>query len=110
MDKSNQSVSKHEQQQKLASSQGRVEPESVTKQPNNTNDLPENSGSPMIIDSTALQANPQASNELPMPIADSSEKTAGNSGRIQRPAPAQQERLDPTRYGDWEKNGRCIDF
>ena len=22
----------------------------------------------------------------------------------QRPAP------DPTRYGDWEKNGRCIDF
>ncbi|HET6432449.1 DUF1674 domain-containing protein [Dyella sp.] len=22
----------------------------------------------------------------------------------ERPAP------DPTRYGDWEKNGRCIDF
>ena len=21
-----------------------------------------------------------------------------------------QERLDPVRYGDWEKNGRCIDF
>lgn len=21
-----------------------------------------------------------------------------------------QARLDPTRYGDWEKNGRCIDF
>lgn len=21
-----------------------------------------------------------------------------------------QQRLDPTRYGDWEKNGRCIDF
>lgn len=20
------------------------------------------------------------------------------------------EPLDPTRYGDWEKNGRCIDF
>ncbi|MBS83013.1 MAG: hypothetical protein CMD65_02630 [Gammaproteobacteria bacterium] len=20
------------------------------------------------------------------------------------------EGLDPTRYGDWEKNGRCIDF
>ncbi|MDX1608718.1 MAG: DUF1674 domain-containing protein [Halofilum sp. (in: g-proteobacteria)] len=19
-------------------------------------------------------------------------------------------RLEPTRYGDWEKNGRCIDF
>ncbi|MBS0381095.1 MAG: DUF1674 domain-containing protein [Proteobacteria bacterium] len=32
-------------------------------------------------------------------------------------APAPRERatpegdaLDPTRYGDWEKNGRCIDF
>lgn len=23
-----------------------------------------------------------------------------------QPRPA----LDPTRYGDWEKNGRCIDF
>ncbi len=21
-----------------------------------------------------------------------------------------ESRLDPTRYGDWEKNGRCIDF
>jgi len=30
----------------------------------------------------------------------------GESGvvREERPAP------DPTRYGDWEKNGRCIDF
>ena len=33
------------------------------------------------------------------------------------PASAPRERatpegdgLDPTRYGDWEKNGRCIDF
>lgn len=34
------------------------------------------------------------------------------------PAPQATEReiggrrsgLDPTRYGDWEKNGRCIDF
>ena len=25
----------------------------------------------------------------------------------QKPAP---KKLDPTRYGDWEKNGRCIDF
>ena len=29
-----------------------------------------------------------------------------------RPADAEPEkkRPDPTRYGDWEKNGRCIDF
>jgi hypothetical protein len=33
----------------------------------------------------------------------------------QQPAEAPREiggrgGLDPTRYGDWEKNGRCIDF
>lgn len=25
-------------------------------------------------------------------------------------APAPAPRPDPTRYGDWERNGRCIDF
>lgn len=42
---------------------------------------------------------------------------SGNTG-TPPPAPANgRERatpegdvLDPTRYGDWEKNGRCIDF
>jgi hypothetical protein len=33
----------------------------------------------------------------------------------QKKAPATEENggrggLDPTRFGDWEKNGRCIDF
>jgi hypothetical protein len=33
----------------------------------------------------------------------------------QPPAPRERatpegDGLDPTRYGDWEKNGRCIDF
>ncbi|WP_223787819.1 DUF1674 domain-containing protein [Marinicella meishanensis] len=32
----------------------------------------------------------------------------------QQPAPKEYggrtDGLDPTRYGDWEKNGRCIDF
>ncbi|WP_083966310.1 DUF1674 domain-containing protein [Dyella thiooxydans] len=28
-----------------------------------------------------------------------------------RPDPAEERPApDPTRYGDWEKNGRCIDF
>ena len=35
--------------------------------------------------------------------------------KAETPAPdeteeAPTERPDPTRYGDWEKNGRCIDF
>jgi hypothetical protein len=29
---------------------------------------------------------------------------AADKAPVERPAP------DPTRYGDWEKNGRCIDF
>jgi Protein of unknown function (DUF1674) len=29
---------------------------------------------------------------------------AGGKQQVERPP------LDPTRYGDWEKNGRCIDF
>lgn len=24
--------------------------------------------------------------------------------------PVERQAPDPTRYGDWEKNGRCIDF
>lgn len=28
----------------------------------------------------------------------------------QDPAATEPGGLDPTRYGDWEKNGRCIDF
>ena len=27
-----------------------------------------------------------------------------------KPRPAERPHPDPTRYGDWEKNGRCIDF
>lgn len=26
------------------------------------------------------------------------------------PERATRQELDPTRFGDWEKNGRCIDF
>ncbi|MCX7555744.1 DUF1674 domain-containing protein [Xanthomonadaceae bacterium JHOS43] len=32
---------------------------------------------------------------------------------VERPAPREiggRNGPDPTRYGDWEKNGRCIDF
>ncbi len=32
---------------------------------------------------------------------------------VPTPEPAvthEEDKLNPTRYGDWEKNGRCIDF
>jgi|GEM_PF-1218696 hypothetical protein len=28
----------------------------------------------------------------------------------QKSSPVKEKELDPTRYGDWVKNGRCIDF
>jgi hypothetical protein len=37
--------------------------------------------------------------QTPVPAVPATEKTSSEP-----PAP------DPTRYGDWEKNGRCIDF
>ena len=30
--------------------------------------------------------------------------------KVKKSTPENSKRLDPTRYGDWEKNGRCIDF
>ena len=37
--------------------------------------------------------------QAPVPAVPATDKTS-----TERAAP------DPTRYGDWEKNGRCIDF
>ncbi|SEN36673.1 hypothetical protein SAMN02800694_3321 [Luteibacter sp. UNCMF331Sha3.1] len=37
------------------------------------------------------------------PLVPPSVPTNGAAGVEKAP-------LDPTRYGDWEKNGRCIDF
>ena len=38
----------------------------------------------------------------PMPEPESTEKAAPPAG--------EEGRLDPTRYGDWEKNGIAVDF
>ncbi len=50
----------------------------------------------------------------PSPSADSeAEQGVSDVPATDAPEPSGhggQEALDPTRYGDWEKNGRCIDF
>ncbi|HJW06976.1 MAG TPA: DUF1674 domain-containing protein [Rhodanobacter sp.] len=38
------------------------------------------------------------------------ETTAVPAGPAVGKAPEERPAPDPTRYGDWEKNGRCIDF
>ncbi|HKZ09807.1 MAG TPA: DUF1674 domain-containing protein [Rhodanobacteraceae bacterium] len=46
---------------------------------------------------------------------DASQTPASAKPPASTPAPREHatpegDSLDPTRYGDWEKNGRCIDF
>lgn len=43
----------------------------------------------------------------PTNIEDSADKTEIDNNEQEASKP---KRLDPTRYGDWELNGRCIDF
>jgi hypothetical protein len=66
-------------------------------------DLPTPKNSPAEADAAAAEPSNGASAEtrdpsLPDPHAKKPREIGG------RPGP------DPTRYGDWEKNGRCIDF
>jgi hypothetical protein len=51
------------------------------------------------------------------PVGNPAENPAEKAGAADaagktedRPAGEDPSRPDPTRFGDWEKNGRCIDF
>lgn len=53
--------------------------------------------------------------QLPIPIPAVPDQTADSASVLPpAPSPAKEiggrDGLDPTRYGDWEKDGRCIDF
>lgn len=52
----------------------------------------------------------EATTDAPQPdgAPAASEPVPGSAPRP-RPTP-EGDGLDPTRYGDWERNGRCIDF
>ncbi len=50
---------------------------------------------------TLPESRPEAQPTVPRSPAPAGE-TAGEGGERKKP--------DPTRYGDWEINGRCIDF
>lgn len=38
------------------------------------------------------------------------EEEAVDTSAIEQPEERPRRPVDPTRYGDWEVNGRCIDF
>ena len=53
-------------------------------------------------------------NDTPGVIEDAGSQPPGAEERDGKKKPPREiggrEGPDPTRYGDWEKNGRCIDF
>jgi hypothetical protein len=56
--------------------------------------------------------------DTPKTTPETGEKAPGSIPAATTPAPAADKvpevggrgGLDPTRYGDWEKDGRCVDF
>jgi hypothetical protein len=46
----------------------------------------------------AIPAPAGPAHQPPAPVSEAAAEIGGPRGK------------DPTRYGDWEKNGRCIDF
>ncbi len=46
----------------------------------------------------------------PIPASVKPEPAAVPVDSLPDKAAAERPPLDPTRYGDWERNGRCIDF
>lgn len=60
-----------------------------------------------IIRQSPASTEPGAAAAIPDPVAAEVGEAAAEAAAVPNPdRPA----LDPTRYGDWEKNGRCIDF
>lgn len=56
--------------------------------------------------------NPETS-EQSVPVSEEGSHVRAameRKNRLDREAKEKRRNLDPTRYGDWEKNGRCIDF
>lgn len=50
--------------------------------------------------------------DAPRQVAEAALRSAPDSSPLARDTVRSTDQLqqDPTRYGDWERNGRCIDF
>jgi hypothetical protein len=62
-----------------------------------------------MIGETAHDAPPAADDRPESPEAPAAAETETGSPALPREIGG-RDGPDPTRYGDWEKNGRCIDF
>lgn len=48
--------------------------------------------------------------ELPASVAATPNVPSPEQGQIQAPEFGGRKGLEATRYGDWEMNGKCVDF
>jgi hypothetical protein len=53
---------------------------------------------------------PESSAPVPEKTPETAEPAKPNEAVRPKEYGGRRDGLDPTRYGDWEKNGRCIDF
>jgi hypothetical protein len=64
---------------------------------------------PLLPDTLPQPSTPVATQQLPG-ASTAALKPAAPKAAASKPAPAPALHPDPTRYGDWERAGRCIDF
>lgn len=58
-----------------------------------------------------LPVDPAPADSLATPVEGQGNAEARKKSKSKKVVLAREpSTLDPTRYGDWEKNGRCIDF
>ena len=57
-----------------------------------------------MLSESRVPTDPDTPQAAPVPASPGDDATAGAAEIGGRDGP------EPTRYGDWEKNGRCIDF
>ena len=53
---------------------------------------------------------PEPNTQPPPPPSTGAGAVAAKPPAQPRECGGREDGLEPTRYGDWEKNGRCIDF
>lgn len=64
----------------------------------------------MIGETVPTQASPTQAAPVPAPDQGETMPEPAQGQRSDVTEVGGREGPDPTRYGDWEKNGRCIDF
>ncbi|MEY4680209.1 MAG: hypothetical protein RLZZ276_1858 [Pseudomonadota bacterium] len=61
-------------------------------------------------ESPAIPAAPAAASPAPAATPSAAAPAAAPAAKARVPEQGGPRGLEPTRYGDWERDGRCVDF